>query len=100
MKIVEFFEENGTSRSRNFLQAGAEDAQKWTGSATLVLTMQDLETYGAALSHFSGDAGAVKRCGSDSSFFELIINIKNMAPRVPRPHNFYAAPGSDFGLKF
>jgi hypothetical protein len=23
-----------------------------------------------------------------------------MAPRVPRPHHFYAAPGSNFGLKF
>jgi hypothetical protein len=38
MKIVEFYEENGTSRSRNFLQAGAGAAQKWTGSATLLLS--------------------------------------------------------------
>jgi hypothetical protein len=28
--------ENGRSRSRNFLQAGAGAAQKWTGSATLL----------------------------------------------------------------
>jgi hypothetical protein len=39
MKIVDFFYgENGPSRSRNFLQAGAGAAQKWTGSATLLLS--------------------------------------------------------------
>jgi hypothetical protein len=26
----------------------------------------------------SGGAGAIKRCGSDSSYFELIFNIKHM----------------------
>jgi hypothetical protein len=36
MKIVEFYEDNCPSRSRNFRQAGAGAAQKWTGSATLV----------------------------------------------------------------
>jgi hypothetical protein len=49
-------------------------------------------------------AGAVKRCGSDSSYFDLMFNIKKtcfkIAPRVLRPHHVYAAPGSDFGLKF
>jgi hypothetical protein len=48
----------------------------------------------------SGGAGAVKRCGSDSSCFELMLTIKTcfkMAARVSRPHNFYAAP-IDFGL--
>jgi hypothetical protein len=65
------------------------------------LTMQELKPYGATS---SGGAGAVKRCGSDSSYFDLMFNIKKtcfkMAPRVLRPHHFYGAPGSDFGLKF
>jgi hypothetical protein len=39
MKIVELHEENGPSWRRNFLQAGAGAAQKWTGSATLLLTI-------------------------------------------------------------
>jgi hypothetical protein len=38
MKIAKFYEENGSSWSRNFLQAGAGAAQKWTGSATLLVT--------------------------------------------------------------
>jgi hypothetical protein len=36
MKIVEFYEENCRSWSRNFRQEGAGAAQKWAGSATLV----------------------------------------------------------------
>jgi hypothetical protein len=41
MKIVEFYEENGPSRSRNFSQAGARAGatKKWTGSATLLFTL-------------------------------------------------------------
>jgi hypothetical protein len=35
--------------------------------------MQKLEPYGATS---SGGAGAVKRCGSDSSYFDLMFNIK------------------------
>jgi hypothetical protein len=41
MKFVEFYEENGLSRSQNFLQAGAGAAPKWTGSATLLVSVQE-----------------------------------------------------------
>jgi hypothetical protein len=47
-------------------------------------------------------AGAVKRCGSDSSNFEIMFNKKNMFQNCTKSSAAalcYAAPGSDFGLK-
>jgi hypothetical protein len=46
-------------------------------SEKAMLTKQELEAYGATSSGGAG-AGTVEWCGSDSSCFELMFNIKNM----------------------
>jgi hypothetical protein len=50
MKIVELYEENGPSRSRNFLQAGAGAAQKWKLPAPVILGHPDCIYFRAFIS--------------------------------------------------
>jgi ribosomal protein L32 len=62
--------------------------------------MQELEPYGAASSHNIGWSRSRKVMRLRQLQLRSSVQQKKTCFKISRPHYVYAAPGSDFGLKF